>query len=339
MFQFIWIWLLLILPLPFIVARFLPPAKEADSQALKVPFYSAIADQQIVSIGGSGNKYRWFSLLIWLLLVLAAARPQWIGEAIAIPVSGRDLMLAVDVSASMREQDLAGDRRNRLDVIKQVGGEFIQRREGDRVGLILFGTQAYLQTPLTLDRTTVTNLLNESAIGIAGKRTAIGDAIGLAVKRLRDRNAPYRVLILMTDGANTAGVLSPDRAANIAKSENVTIHTIGVGGDGPSTGGFFGLNFNRSSELDEKTLYQIASMTGGQYFRARDSKGLEEIYRTLDKLEPVVAEDKQLRPVRELFVWPLGLALMICAALVTLNFLLSRRSSIKKSSDHVAEQA
>jgi Ca-activated chloride channel family protein len=250
-------------------------------------------------------------LLIWLLLVLAAARPQWIGEPLPLPLAGRDLMLAVDISGSMVEEDMVIGARvtDRLTAVKAVAGDFIERREGDRIGLILFGQQAYLQTPLTFDRETARTLLFEAAIGLAGRETAIGDAIGLAVKRLRDQPAEQRVLIPLTDGANTAGAIAPDKAAELAAEAGVRIYTIGIGSDrrGP-----FGMSLGRNP-LDERTLKAIAEQTGGRYFRARDLRELQSIYALLDELEPVESEQEGFRPVAELFAWPLGLALALSA--------------------------
>ena len=201
---------------------------------------------------------------------------------------------------------------NRLVAVKQVAGEFIQRRRGDRVGLILFGSRAYLQTPLTFDTETTATLLGEAEIGLAGRETAIGDAIGLAVKRLREDSASDRVLILLTDGANTSGEVQPLQAAEFAAREGLTIYTVGVGADEMMVRDFFGSRVvNPSADLDEETLQTIAERTGGRYFRARDAAGLAEIYRLLDELEPVESDVESIRPVDELFYWPLGLAYLL----------------------------
>jgi len=252
--------------------------------------------------------------LVWLLLIAAAVRPQWVGEIDTLPVTGRDLLLAVDISGSMDTQDMVLENRvvNRLVAVKQVAGEFIQRRRGDRVGLILFGSRAYLQTPLTFDTETTATLLGEAEIGLAGRETAIGDAIGLAVKRLREDSASDRVLILLTDGANTSGEVQPLQAAEFAAREGLTIYTVGVGADEMMVRDFFGSRVvNPSADLDEETLQTIAERTGGRYFRARDAAGLAEIYRLLDELEPVESDVEAIRPVDELFYWPLGLAYLL----------------------------
>jgi Ca-activated chloride channel family protein len=320
MFQFEWPMVLLLLPLPVLVYYALP-GQQIQQAALRVPH---IQDFQLTREDRQTSPKRWhqwLSLLAWILLVLAAGRPQWLGDSIAIPVSGRDLLLAVDLSDSMRTGDfkLNGERVNRLQATKQVAAEFIERRRGDRLGLILFGTRAYVQTPLTFDTHTVNRLLQESAIGLAGERTAIGDAIGLAIKRLDLESDHSRVLILMTDGANTAGEVAPLQAARLAAVRGLKIYTIGIGADTEIETTWFGLRrLNPTAQLDEKTLRAIAQLSGGQYFRARDSQELAKIYRLLDELEPLLRDEQLLRPIKALFVWPLatslGLALLLIIA-------------------------
>ncbi len=259
--------------------------------------------------------------LVWLGLLLAAARPQWVGEIESFPITGRDLLLAVDISGSMDTQDmiLANRPVNRLSMVKQVAGEFIQRRRGDRVGLILFGSRAYLQTPLTFDTETTAILLEESEIGLAGRETAIGDAIGLAVKRLREDAASDRVLILLTDGANTSGEVQPLQATEFAAREGLRIYTVGVGADEMMVQDFFGSRMvNPSADLDEDTLTAIAERTGGAYFRARDAESLAQIYEQLDELEPVESDEEIIRPIDELFFWPLGIGFLIGLAAILL---------------------
>jgi len=311
-FAIVWPWLLLLAPLPWLLRFLMPVSSSSDMQALRVPWFSAVA-------GGKAGWMRrpWLALiatLVWLLLLFAAARPQWVGEIESLPVSGRDLLLAVDISGSMDTQDMVLNKTavNRLKVVKKVAGEFIQRRRGDRVGLFLFGSRAYLQTPLTFDTETTATLLDESEIGLAGRETAIGDAIGLAVKRLRDDAASDRVLVLLTDGANTAGEVQPLQAAEFAARDGLTVYTVGVGADEMMVQDFFGSRVvNPSADLDEETLRVIAEQTGGRYFRARDAKGLEKIYEILDELEPVESDVEIIRPVDELFYWPLGVAYML----------------------------
>jgi Ca-activated chloride channel family protein len=312
-----WPWLLVLLPLPWLVRRLLPESPKRDVQALKVPWY-----REVVGARSAWMKRPLLALaatLAWVMLVLAAARPQWVGEIETLPVTGRDLLLAVDISGSMDTQDMVWEQRavNRLVVVKAVAGDFLQRRRGDRVGLVLFGSRAYLQTPLTFDTETTATLLEESEIGLAGRETAIGDAIGLAVKRLREDAASERVLILLTDGANTSGEVQPLQAAEFAAREGLTIYTVGVGADEMLVQDFFGQRVvNPSADLDEDTLRAIADRTGGEYFRARDAEGLAEIYRILDELEPVESDVESIRPVDELFHWPL---LAVVAALLSIR--------------------
>ncbi len=320
MLQLEWPLVLLLLPLPALVYYLLPARAAMREAALRVP---RIDDFRLD--GGARREARprrwrqWLSLAVWLLLVLAASRPQWLGESVAISISGRDLMLAVDLSDSMRTADfkIDGKQVNRLHATRQVASRFIERRHGDRLGLILFGTQAYLQAPLTFDSKTVKRLLLEAALGLAGERTAIGDAIGLAIKRLDLDTDNSRVLILMTDGANTAGEVAPLKAAQLAASRGLKIYTIGIGADEKIESTWFGLRrVNPSAQLDEKTLREIARLTGGRYFRARDSEQLAEIYTELDRLEPLPRDLQNLRPSSALFMWPLALALLGAFALV-----------------------
>jgi len=292
----------------------LPAVKQDSMTTVKVPFFTNFWK----SLASITEQTKWWikllALLAWLLLVAAAARPVWVGEAIALPIEGRDLMLAVDVSGSMQETDMKinGREVDRLTMIKYVAGDFIERRKGDRIGLILFGQQAYLQTPLTFDRKTVNILLSESIIGIAGKATAIGDAIGLAVKRVRTTTDNNRILILLTDGQNTAGEIQPLKAAELAAQEGLKVYTIGIGADEIYRQTVFGnRRINPSLDLDEVTLKKIAEATGGQYFRARNTKELDDIYAMLDELEPLAKEDQFYRPTDVLFFWPLTLSMLL----------------------------
>ena len=320
MYSFDWPWMFLLLPLPLLVYWFSKPLAGAQSKALKVPFYDKI--NQLSRQTQSAGKARFsptliLALLAWILLITASAQPKWSGEAISIPVSGRDLMLAVDISGSMEQTDMffAQDPVDRLTAVKAVLLPFIRQRKGDRIGLILFGDHAYLQTPLTFDRKTIERMLLESFIGMAGQRaTAIGDAIGLAVKRLKDLPATQsesRVLILLTDGSNNAGI-APLTAAKLARQIGIKIYTIGFGADEMIVRSFFGRQrVNPSRDLDEKTLKEIARITGGQYFRARDTHELQKIYQTLDQLEPVESDHLTYRPTKSLFHLPLSLAFVL----------------------------
>lgn len=322
MFEFTWAWVFLLAPLPWLL-RALLPAADSGEAALNVSFLPEL--EALAGRRARANLSAWQQqspfVLIWLLLLLAAARPEWVGEPLPLTTSGRDLLVAVDVSGSMEQLDMQwqGQDVNRLSLIKHLFSDFIEQRRGDRVGLILFGSQAYLQAPLTFDRHTVRTWLDEAVIGIAGKNTAIGDAIGLAVKRLRERPTNSRVLILITDGANTAGAIEPLTATQLAAEQSVKIYTIGIGAD-PDAGimGMFGLN--PGSDLDEPTLKAIAAQTGGQYFRARDADELAMITASLDQLEPVAQQATQARPALALYCWPLAAALLLSLLLVCREF-------------------
>jgi len=314
MIHFEWPWLLAALPLPLLVRWLFPASLPVEQAALKVPFLDDFSDGETRAVSREQQWPLLLAAMAWFLLVIACTRPQWLGEPIEQAVSGRDLMMAVDLSGSMQETDFMLNKEpvDRLTATKWVASDFINRRVGDRIGLILFGTQAYLQAPLTFDRKTVITLLNESAIGLAGENTAIGDAIGLAVKRLKNQAVNSRVLILLTDGANTAGEVSPLKAAELAAANQLKIYTIGIGADEMIVRSIFGnRKVNPSADLDEKALIKIAESTGGRYFRARNADELNNIYMLLDKLEPVEKAKQYFRPQTELFYWPLALALCL----------------------------
>ncbi len=318
-----WPYVLLLLPLPWFVWRFYPAAS-SEQAALRAPFYAAwqeLHDSAQATITGSKRVGSVLLILIWLTLLAAFSRPTWIGEPINLPATGRDLLIAVDISGSMQKEDMRIGQNyvQRIESVKQVVGDFVERRRGDRLGLILFGSNAYLQAPLTFDTETVRRFLQEAQLGFAGRETAIGDAIGLAVKRLKDRPADSRVLIILTDGANTSGVIQPVDAARLAAEYQVRIHTIGVGAEQMVMPGLFGTSFgsrtvNPSQDLDEDTLRDIAKLTGGKYFRARDPAELDDIYRLLDLIEPVDQDAATFRPRTSLFQWPL--ALSFCLSLI-----------------------
>ncbi|MFI8376207.1 vWA domain-containing protein [Pseudomonas helleri] len=319
MFEFAWPWIFVLLPLPWLM-RWVLPAADSGEAALKVSFLSDL--EELAQRKARNTMPVWRQkipyLAIWLLLLTAAARPQWLGEPLPIAASGRDLLVAVDVSGSMDFPDMhwQNDDISRLDLVKSLFGDFLEDREGDRVGLILFGSQAYLQAPLTFDRHTVRTWLDDARIGVAGKNTAIGDAIGLALKRLRQRPAQSRVLILITDGANNGGQIDPLTAARLAAEEGVRIYPIGIGADPQANSANGMLGSNPGIDLDEPALQAIAKATGGQYFRAHDGQELAAIKDTLDQLEPVAQQPTQARPAQSLYCWPLAGALLLSVLLV-----------------------
>lgn len=326
MITFLWPLAFLLLPLPFIARRFLSPADPGLSGALRVPFFRSL-------IGGAQAGTRsertsfWklvFASVIWALLVTALARPALVGDEIPIPAVGRDVMMAIDLSGSMDQQDFAvgGRPTTRLGVVKETADTFVENRTGDRIGLVLFSDRAYLQAPLTFDRDAVRALLDEAQVGLTGQQTAIGDAIAISLKRLKDRPESSRVLILLTDGASNAGVMEPLKAADLANELGIKIYTIGVGAQAKTVSTAFGpQTVNPSHDLDENTLRQIAERTGGQYFRAVNVDGLAQIYREIDRLEPVTAEPVHIRPEVALYYWPASAALVLAGlfALIVLT--------------------
>jgi len=322
-------WIFLLLPLPVMIYWLLPPARRSDQAALKIPFFRQL--QGMLSsntakrhLHHTANKRRYLIYLIWLLLMIAAANPQWLGQPIQLPRSGRDILIAIDLSGSMRTPDMSlhGQKKSRLAIVKQVGSEFIAQRQGDRLGLVLFGSRAYLQTPLTFDHKTVTEMLHDASIGLAGMQTAIGDAIGLSIKRLLHYPKDSRALILMTDGGNNAGVSDPVKAAKVAAQEGIKIYTIGLGAKRMVVQSPFGGRrvINPSSDLDISLLRNIAKITGGEFFRADDGDALQNIYAQINKLEPVKGNTATLRPKTALYPYPLALALLL-AALMAISFL------------------
>lgn len=326
MITLLWPLALLLIPLPLLVRLFAPP-KDAERPALRAPFFGrwqALAD-------GGGGRVRALSKrlpaillwLIWVCLVLAAARPLWVGDAVELPNSGRDLMLAVDISGSMRVEDMriGSGLARRIDAVKELGSDFMARRTGDRLGLILFGSRAYLQSPLSFDVQTVQRFLREAQIGFAGQETAIGDAIGLAVKRLQARPASNRVLVLLTDGQDTASTVDPLEAARLASSLEVRIYTIGIGAESLTLPGLLGSplgsrTVNPSADLDEASLQTIADATGGRYFRARNPSELAQIYDLLEELEPLEVDVALYRPQQSLIALPLIGAVFLSFVLV-----------------------
>ncbi len=309
-----WPWMAVLAPLPWMHRRW-RRAASIGGAALFLPFATSLATHDVTP-GGARRGARALFVLTWILLVVAAMRPQWLGPPMPAPTSGRRILLAVDVSGSMATEDMANDA-SRLQVVQQVAGRFIDGRRGDQVGLILFGTHPYLQAPVTSDLQTVHRFLDEAMVGMAGPQTAIGDAIGLAIKRLRaarggraGHGAKHTVLILLTDGRSNTGVLDPIQAARFAKQVGLRIYTIGVGA--PAGSGPFGLGGNQ--DLDEHALERIAQITGGRYFRATDAHALRDVYRQIDRLEPVAGRAQWLRPTDEWFAYPLAAALLLSLA-------------------------
>jgi Ca-activated chloride channel family protein len=282
MWQLDYPWLLLLLPLPWLAYRYLPAYNEARS-AVRVPFFAAMSravGQTPSNVGNRRNRWQLLlNLLIWALVLLAAARPVFVEKPIERQQPVRDLMLAIDISQSMETEDFTnagGEKINRLAAVKQVVQGFIDKRKDDRIGLIVFGSGAYPQAPLTLDHASLSLLLADTGIGMAGPNTAIGDAIGLSLKLLDQAHEQEKVLILLTDGNDTSSAITPDHAAEMAANKGVVIHTIGIGD--PTVSG--------EAKVNLQALEQIAQTTGGQFFRAEDRSALDQVYSTLDRLTP-----------------------------------------------------
>lgn len=307
--SFAWPWAWLALPLPLLMLLW--PLREQSGAALRVPYDATLLQDHTPSRAGAvlQTLLLW---LAWLCLCAAVARPQQLGEPIEPPRQARQMMLAVDLSGSMSEPDmqLGGQVVDRLTAAKAVLADFLDRREGDRIGLLVFGQRAYALTPLTADRATVRDQLRDSVVGLAGRETALGDAIALSVKRLREQPQGQRVLIVLTDGVNTAGVLEPLKAAELAKTEGVRVYTIAFGGSGGMS--LFGVKLpGADDQVDEATLTKVADETGGRFFRARDTDELVNIYAELDRLEPVKDAGPAVRPRIERYPLPLAVSLLL----------------------------
>lgn len=321
----------LLLLLPFVARRFTPPVKGLHGDALRVPFLQDIADINLKSgslwrTSSEDSRVRSKALLllalIWLLLTVAAARPQWLGEPVRVKDYGRDIMLVMDISTSMREPDFVLNRRriDRLTAVKLAADNFIKQRKNDRIGLVLFGTRAYLQSPITFDRQSVRSILQSMDAGMAGNSTSIGDALGLALKNIRESGkSDDKIIILLTDGENNDGSLSMAQAINLAANEKVKVYTIGVGAEDAFTASLFGIRLSASNGIDEAGLKQLAAATEGTYFRAADTNGLQKIYDEIDRLEPSINEDQFVREAKDLFYWPLSVALLLSFVAVFLK--------------------
>lgn len=321
-----WWWMMLLLPIPLLARKILPATDNTDV-ALAVPLLNRYRITES-SIENSSNRMpRSCIWLFWICLIVAASRPFWLGEPISRTATGRDLMLAVDISGSMSEVDMTinSQAASRIEVLKIVVEKFIDRRQGDRLGLILFGTNAYAYVPLTFDLDTLKLLLQDITTGLAGRHTAIGDAIGLSIKIMREQNTAHKVLILATDGTNTTGFENPILAAQAARLQGLTIYTIGVGTDVDTLSQTYGQqNIPTGIALNERVLTLIAEVTDGEYFRATNTLALENIYLALDKLEPIRHQYQAHRPRTELFVIPLAIGFLVMLLLITWSIRYSR---------------
>jgi len=302
-------WLFLLVPLPWLIRRLLPAHHERKT-AVRVPFLQRLSrltglQPENVATVARRALSQWLVLgFAWLLVVAAIARPQWLEEPIVKELPMRDLLVAVDLSGSMEAQDFTdpeGHTVDRLTAVKQVLDAFFARRDGDRVGLILFGSAAFVQVPFTDDLEVVRELLDEAQIRMLGPRTMLGDAMGLAINLFERSEVDERVLIVLTDGNDTGSLVPPDRAAEIARDNGVVVHTIAIG-DPAAVG---------EQALDEQTLENIANTTGGGYFHANNREELEAIYQYLDEINPRQVETQSFRPLTDLYHWPLAASVLL----------------------------
>jgi len=309
-------WLLLLLPLPWLLRRGLPEYQE-PKPALRVPFMQRLAEASGQSPGKessllSGHRGQQILLLLaWSLLILALARPQWLEEPLVEERSMRDLLLLVDLSGSMEARDFTdekGQQVDRLTAVKLVLADFLEQRQGDRIGLIFFGSAPFVQAPFSDDLQMLGELLDEAQVRMAGPRTVIGDALGLALNLFESGSVEERLVILLTDGNDTGSLIPPKEAAQIAHDQGVVVHVVGVGSG----------EIEGEQPLDESALKGIAEVSGGKYFKADDQADLAGIYQTLDQLAPKMVESRSYRPRRELFHWPLAVVLLVFLGFHTL---------------------
>jgi Ca-activated chloride channel family protein len=304
--QLLWLFLL---PLPLLMTWWWPAHRER-LVTVRLPFLDRLArltgqsTEASPDIAAKARGQRMLSWLTWALIVTALARPQWLEEPITRSQPARDLLVAVDLSGSMETHDFTdtgGGQVDRLTAVKEVLRDFLARREDDRIALIVFGSAAFVQLPFTADKAAVQQMLDETRVRMAGPKTMLGDAIGLAIILFERSEVPERMMIVLTDGNDTGSQVPPVRAAEIARDRDVVIHTIGVGD--PTQAG--------EEALDEAILKGVASTTGGSYFHAVDRAELEQIYARLDELAPRKVETVSHQPRRDLFYWPLGGALLL----------------------------
>lgn len=307
MLTFVHLWAFALLPLPWLVRKFMPPRKGSEV-SVRVPFgerlRASAADCGAVSRVAKSTAPLIAPSLVWILILGALARPQWLEPPVTKDLPARDLLLLVDLSGSMRQEDFvsaAGDKVDRLTAVKEVLGDFLSRREGDRVGLVVFGDAPFLQAPFSTDLELSGQLLEETAVGMAGPRTALGDAIGLGISLFEESDAPAKTIIALTDGNDTKSQVPPIEAARVATERNISIHTVAIGD--PSTVG--------EEKLDEETLRSVAEVSQGSYFYAADRAQLEGIYDELDKLETRAVNVVSYRPRTDLFFWALLAGLLV----------------------------
>lgn len=319
---FAWPWIALFLPVIFL-AKF-KPSSTLQAYSLEHPYLAELGhapEHQSVSRVG-----KVLQASIWVLLIIALMRPQWVGEPIVNNERGRSLYLAVDISESMLERDMQWNGRavERYQAVQAVVGEFIEQRDEDFIGLVVFGSFAAVQAPLTADTEAIKNILADLRPGMADGRTAIGDGLALAVKQLRESDTPDRVVILLSDGESNSGSVTPAQATQVAQQSDIKVYTIGFGGDGRQS--IFGRLGFGGNGVDEQTLQNIASQTGGTYFRATSAQELSNVFNEIETLEPSDRDSATQRVVIEWYWCPLLLALALIVSQQILKRALRRAS-------------
>lgn len=314
MFEFAWPWLFWLLPLPWLSRWLLPAARNAER--LWLPQASQLTPGGATSPGRTSRTWRQQLLLwlIWLLLLSAAAQPRWLGEPIQLQPEGREIMIALDLSGSMQMEDmeLDGRRVSRLEAAHHILADFIRTRKGDRVGLIVYADEAFVYVPVTRDLETVAQLAEEAEVGLAGQRTALGDAIALSIRYFTERDPEDRVVLMLTDGIINTGVVDAEEAVRLAQANDVRIHTIGIGSEEFRLQGLFGeREVNPTLELDEVFLAAVAEASGGQYFRTTNTEHMQDVYAAINELEPVAGPEVSFQPWQSLVHWPLGAAILL----------------------------
>jgi len=313
-----------LLPLPWLIWRLMPPVREKVT-ALRFPFFRRIAEaagadpREGAVVLVRSRVQMAAALAVWALVVVALAQPERVGQPVEMTRAARDVVLAIDISGSMDARDFPGEDGKplqRLEAVRNVVKEFVTGRDGDRIALIVFGSKAYVQAPLTEDLTTILDLLDRTQVGMAGPHTALGDSIGLAIRTFEASEIEDRLMILLSDGSDTASRMSPVNAAEIAAGDGVEIFTIGVGD--PEASG--------ENRVDLVALQDIARRTGGAYFFAADESALTSVYDRVDAMAPRVTETLSFRPRKSLAHWPMGLAVLIALGAVAVLHLQTARA-------------
>lgn len=315
MFEFAYLWVWLLLPLPWLMRAVLPAAQHQQTPLALPKAARFISPRQVTQ--PASVKFWLLPTLVWLCLLATLAQPQWVGEPVPVTQERREMMIALDLSGSMQAEDMTlhGRQVTRLQMAHSILADFIERRHGDRIGLIVYADDAYVYSPLTTDLKALAQLAREAQIGLAGQRTALGDAIALSFKTMEDSDSEPPIVLMLTDGINNSGSISTEEALRLAEHTSVRMHTIGIGSDEIVIQGLFGeRRIDPSAEMDEAFLQQIATATGGHYFRAHNEDEMRQIYALIDELEPIADDSQHLRPRYSLAHWPLGAG----AALVVL---------------------